>query len=128
MRKLMLLICTGAAIALAVLTAARPQAQSFGAPAGTVPAPDPNIPLSFEAASIKPSNPSNPPGQGIRRQPGGRFNTINSPVRMLITFAYQIQGYQLVGGPDWIGSERDDIVAKMEGDPPPVIPDRAPIT
>ena len=122
MRKLMLLACIAAAIALAVLTAPRPQAQSFGAPAGTVPAPDPNVPLYFEAASIKPSNPSNPPGQGIRRQPGGRFNTVNSPARMLITFAYQIQGYQLVGGPDWIGSERYDIVAKMDGDPPPVIP------
>ena len=41
---------------------------------------------------------------------------------MLITFAYQIQGYQLVGGPDWINGERYDIVAKMEGDPPAVIP------
>jgi uncharacterized protein (TIGR03435 family) len=122
MRKLMLLTGTAAAIALAVLTAPQPQAQSFGAPAGTIPAPDPSIPLYFEAASIKPSNPSNPPGQGIRRQPGGRFNTINAPVRMLITFAYQIQGYQLVGGPDWISSERYDIVAKMEGDPPSVIP------
>jgi uncharacterized protein (TIGR03435 family) len=122
MRKLMLLTGTAAAIAFAVLTAPQPQAQSFGAPAGTVPAPDPSIPLYFEAASIKPSNPSNPPGQRILRQPGGRFSTINAPVRMLITFAYQIQGYQLVGGPDWVGSERYDIVAKMEGDPPPVIP------
>lgn len=122
MRKLMLSGATAAVIALAVLAAPRPQAQSFSAPAGNVPAPDPNVPLHFEAASVKPSNPENPPGQGIRRQPGGRFNTINAPVRMLITFAYQIQNYQLVGGPDWIGSERYDIVAKMEGDPPPVIP------
>jgi uncharacterized protein (TIGR03435 family) len=122
MRQLMLLSGTAVAIALAALTAPQPHAQSFSAPAGTVPAPDPNVPLYFEAASVKPSDPSNPPGQGIRRQPGGRFNTFNSPVRMLITFAYQIQGYQLVGGPDWIGNERYDITAKMEGDPPPVIP------
>ena len=123
MRKLMLLICTAAAIALAVTTAPRPHAQSFNAPAGSVPAPDPNIPLYFEAASVKPSNPeANPNMVGIRRQPGGRFNTINTPVRMLITFAYQIQGYQLVGGPDWIANERYDVVAKMEGDPPAVIP------
>ncbi len=122
MGRLMLLGSAAAVIAFAVLTAPRPLAQSFGAPAGTVPAPDPNIPLSFEAASVKPSNPSAPPGGGIRRQPGGRFNTINTPVRLLITFAYQIQGYQLVGGPDWLDNERFDITAKMEGDPPPVIP------
>jgi hypothetical protein len=118
----MILGAMAAAMAFALLTAPRPHAQSFNAPAGTVPAPDPNLPLYFEAASVKPSNPSNPPGQGIQRQPGGRFRTFNSPVRMLITFAYQIQGYQLVGGPDWVNNERYDIVAKMEGDPPPVVP------
>jgi len=122
MRRLMLLSGVAAAIAFMVLAAPHPHAQSFNAPAGSVPAPDPNIPLYFEAASIKPSNPSNPPGQGINRQPGGRFRTFNSPARLLITFAYQIQGYQLVGGPDWISNERYDIVAKMEGDPPAVIP------
>jgi hypothetical protein len=122
MRKLMLLTGAALAIAFAVLTAPRPLAQSFNAAAGTVPAPDPNVPLYFEAASVKPSDPSNPPGQGIRRQPGGRFNTFNTPVRTLITFAYQIQGYQLVGGPDWLNGERFDIVAKMEGDPPAVVP------
>ena len=98
------------------VTAPRPQAQTFTAPAGGVDAPDPNVPLFFEAASVKPSDPKAGPGAGIRRQPGGRFNTFNTPVRLLITFAYQIQGYQLVGGPDWIGNTRYDIVAKMEGD------------
>jgi len=47
---------------------------------------------------------------------------ISTPVRQLIIFAYQIQSYQLVGGPDWIANERYDITAKMEGDPPPVAP------
>ena len=120
-------ICA-AAIAAVLATSAvslfnsRPLAQSFSAPAGSVPAPDPNVPLYFEAATIKPSDPAAPPGSGIRRQPGGRFSTINAPVRMLITFAYQIQGYQLVGLPSSIGDARYDIVAKMEGDPPPIIP------
>ena len=71
----MLLVVT--AIAVAVVSAPRPMAQSFNAPAGVVPAPDPNIPLYFEAASIKPSEGKNP-GMGIRRQPGGRFNTVNT--------------------------------------------------
>ena len=87
--------------------------------------PDPNTPISFEAASIKP----NKTGDGnrvIRRQPGGRFNAVNVPARFLITFAYQLQGFQLIGGPDWLGNDRFDIVAKMEGDPPPMPPGSGP--
>jgi uncharacterized protein (TIGR03435 family) len=120
-RKVLLIAASAVGMVLLLLTAARPGAQSFAAPAGLVPAPDPNVPLYFEAASVKPSNPASP-GQSIRRQPGGRFNTINMPVRGLITFAYQIQSFQLVGGPSWLSNDRFDIVAKMEGDPPPVIP------
>ena len=119
MRAMMLLFTAAAAVA--VLSAPRSSAQSFTTAAGTVPAPDPNIPLYFEAASVKPSNTSNP-GAGIRRQPGGRFNTINTPVKMLILFAYQIQDHQLAGGPNWIANDRFDIVAKMEGDPPAIVP------
>ena len=83
--------------------------------------------VSFEAASIKP-NDGTTPGQGIRIQPGGRFNVTNMPVRTLITFAYQLQQYQLVGGPAWINDDRFNIVAKLEGDLAPSgpgQPDRA---
>ena len=84
--------------------------------------------VTFDAASVKPNDGSTP-GQGIRLQPGGRFNVINMPVRTLITFAYQLQQHQLVGGPSWINDDRFDIVAKIEGDqagpPAPGQPDRA---
>src|ERR1044071_1576434 len=111
-----------AVVALSVFAAApRPQAQSFNAPVG-VDAPDPNVPLYFEAASIKPSDPKAPPGGGIRRQPGGRFNTFNTPVGRMITLMYQMQEYQLVGGRVWIGNIRYDIGARYEGDPPAVRP------
>jgi len=110
-----------AGIAVVTLGTPHPRAQSFAAPAGTVPAPDPNIPLYFEAASIKPSDTTNP-GAAIRRQPGGRFSTVNAPARVLILFAYQIQNFQLVDAPGWVGSDRFDIVAKMNGDPPAIIP------
>jgi len=119
MRAVMLLGAT--AIAAAMMASPAPRAQSFNAPAGTVPAPDPNVPLAFEAASVKPSD-SKLPGMGIRRQPGGRFNTINTPVKLLITFAYQIQDYQLVGAPAWLNNDRFDIVAKFPGDPPAIVP------
>jgi uncharacterized protein (TIGR03435 family) len=122
MRKLVSAVGAVAAIAIAVLGSPRSLAQTITAPAGTVPAPDPNVPLHFEAASIKPSDPSVQDLVGIRRQSGGRFNTYNATLRALITFAYQIQDYQLVGGPSWIANDRFDIVAKMEGDPPPVAP------
>jgi uncharacterized protein (TIGR03435 family) len=115
-----------AALAVFMMLAAtpRPHAQSsFLAPAGAIPAPDPAIPLYFEAASIKPSDPSQPnPGFAIRRQPGGRFNAVNAPLRNLIIFAYQIQSFQLVSAPNWTNDARVDIVAKMEGDPQPVAP------
>jgi Protein of unknown function (DUF3738) len=43
------------------------------------------------------------------------------PLRFLILYAYQLQGHQLIGAPDWTASERFDIVAKMEGDPPSIV-------
>lgn len=76
---------------------------------------------AFEAASVKPARPDNPPGQGISRAPGGRFTVVNAPLRFLILYAFQIQGHQLVGAPEWIADERFDIVAKMEGDPPSIV-------
>ena len=112
-----------AAVALffATLTAV-PRAQ---APQPPAQAPDPNVPLYFEAASVKP-NKSGEPGSSIRRQPGGRLTATNMPLRALITFAYQLQPFQLVNDPSWIRDERFDIVAKMEGDPAPVAPGQGP--
>jgi uncharacterized protein (TIGR03435 family) len=84
--------------------------------------------VSFEVASVKP-NDGTTPGQGIRIQPGGRFTVTNMPVRTLVTFAYQLQAHQLVGGPSWMTNDRFDIVAQLAGDvaPPatPGQPDRA---
>ena len=54
MRSLTLLACAAVAAAVFVMGAPRPQAQSFSAPAGSVDAPNPDVPLYFEAASLKP--------------------------------------------------------------------------
>src|SRR5678816_3586830 len=43
---------------------------------------------------------------------GGSLTVVNLPLRQLITFAYQIQSFQLQGGPDWIASDRFDILGK----------------
>ena len=80
---------------------------------------------AFEAATIKPSDPA-AQGGNIRRQPGGRFSTSNMPLRELVRFAYQVQDFQLEGVPSWASTERFDIIAKAEGDPPPVLPGTGP--
>jgi uncharacterized protein (TIGR03435 family) len=121
-RRLLVTVALTAPVAVVLLTAPRPAAQNFQIPPGArAAAPDPNVPLYFEAASVK-LNKEGGPGAGIGRRPGGRLNTTNTPVGLLITFAYSIQGYQLIGAPDWTRNERYDIVAKLEGDPAPVTP------
>jgi uncharacterized protein (TIGR03435 family) len=71
---------------------------------------------AFEVASIKPST-SVERLSGIQRQPGGRVTITNMTLRTLITFAYQITGYQLVGGPSWADRDGFDILARMNGNP-----------
>ena len=71
---------------------------------------------TFEVATIR-QNRSGDRGGGIRRQPGGRLTVTNMSLRTLITFAYQITGYQLVGGPGWADSDAFDVLARMEGNP-----------
>ena len=66
---------------------------------------------AFEVASVKP----NKTGDGrvmLGLQPGGRFNASNVPLRMLLRQAFNVQEFQLVGGPNWIASDRFDVVAK----------------
>jgi uncharacterized protein (TIGR03435 family) len=75
----------------------------------------------FEVASVK----QNKSGEGFIRigmAPGGRFTANNVPLRQLILMAYQVQPFQILGGPSWITSDRFDIVAKASGDLPPPTP------
>ena len=72
---------------------------------------------SFEVASIKPSQPASldRPMGGFRTSGGGRLNTLNTSLRMLIEFAYDVKDFQISGGPGWAGSEFYDIAAKADG-------------
>ena len=70
---------------------------------------------TFDVASVKP-NKSGPGPSMLQNQPGGRFNATNVPARLLIQQAYRLQGFQLVGGPAWLTSDRFDVVAKGSGD------------
>lgn len=68
----------------------------------------------FEAASIRPSEPSE---QGyIQRRPGGRLEARNVPLRFLMRFAYDLADDQIAGGPAWIDKDHFDIVATPDRD------------
>src|SRR5215467_7111884 len=101
MRKLAIAMCAVAAVAIV----------------GRAQDKDP----TFEVATVK-ANKSGESNGGLQRQPGGRLTATNMPLRPMITYAFQIAGYQLVGAPGWVDAARYDVVAKMEGNPPAVAP------
>jgi len=62
---------------------------------------------NFEVATIKPSDPSQRgKGFGFR---GTHFRTINTNLNDLIAFAYGLHTKQIIGAPDWFGTELFDI-------------------
>jgi uncharacterized protein (TIGR03435 family) len=71
----------------------------------------------FEAASIKPSAPigMGMVNIGMQMLPGGRISMTGVTPKILIQQAYGVRDFQIVGGPQWLGSERYDITAKPEG-------------
>ena len=65
----------------------------------------------FEVAAVRP-NKSGESGASLGPRPGGRLNGTNQTARNLIRNAFNVQPHQLIGGPDWMDSDRFDIVAK----------------
>src|SRR4051812_15567996 len=76
---------------------------------------------TFEVASVK-QNTSGDGAQFIRMMPGNRLSATNMPVRALIMLSYQLQQFQLVGGPAWLASDHYDIIAKLAGEAKPFVP------
>ena len=113
-RRVFALSLAGCTFAFALLTGT----ERLGAQAaGGAPGPQP----VFEVASVKP----NKSGEGFIRfgmQPGGRFTAQNAPLRELIRFAYNVQPFQMEGGPGWMSSDRFDVTAKAEGEVAMVAP------
>jgi uncharacterized protein (TIGR03435 family) len=70
-------------------------------------------PPSFEVAAIKP----NKSGGGHSRSgfDNGRFTAENASLKILIQYdAYGVPGPQLLGGPDWLATQKFDIDAKVD--------------
>jgi uncharacterized protein (TIGR03435 family) len=76
---------------------------------------------TFEVASVKPNTSAGPNQIRIAMPGNGRFNITNMPLAELIRFAYELQPFQLTGGPDWINSQRFDVTATTNGNPGPLV-------
>jgi uncharacterized protein (TIGR03435 family) len=76
---------------------------------------------AFEVASVK-LNKSGDGNGNLRGLGADRVVATNMPVRPMITFAYGVAGYQLIGGPGWLTADRYDINAKLEAPPTSVQP------
>lgn len=91
-------------LAAAVASAQLPQSADTAAP-------------TFEVASVKPNRTGAPGGSFV--MPPGRFTATNISLKVLITNAYQLSFFQVVGGPGWVGTDRFDIAAKAPDGAPP---------
>lgn len=67
---------------------------------------------SFDVASIKPNHSGT--NDSSTRGAAGRYTAINHSIQSLIEFAYSVQGFQLLGGPSWINSDKYDVDAKVD--------------
>src|SRR6185312_6350405 len=71
-----------------------------------------NADPSWEAATIKPSNPE---AQGIGINMNGRnFSTRNTTLRDLLTFTYGLHPNQIVGAPGWVETDKFDLAARPD--------------
>jgi uncharacterized protein (TIGR03435 family) len=55
----------------------------------------------------------------MRSLPGGRIEGTNRTLKLLIQNAFELQDFQIVGGPDWVKTDRFDVNAKAGANVPP---------
>jgi uncharacterized protein (TIGR03435 family) len=88
-------------ILLALVTAAQLHSQSAAR-------------VEFEVVSVKPGDPNDPSSSG-RGMPGG-MEMRNTTLNTLVRSAYNLNEFQLIGGPKWAGSARFVVVGKFPKD------------
>ena len=112
-RNLWWVVCLAVISPQALSHGQQPSALQTGAPA-------------FEVASVR-RNQSGELGIRIDLPAPDRFTATNIPLRDLIRFAYDVEDRRLVGGPDWIRSERFDVVATADRELPAWGPSGPPV-
>jgi uncharacterized protein (TIGR03435 family) len=68
----------------------------------------------YDVVSIRPSQPNAPTG-GIAPFPGGiGYNVTASSVKVMLSVMYRVPLRQIVGGPDWLSSEKFDVQVRAD--------------
>src|SRR5688572_8099163 len=71
--------------------------------------------VEFDAASVR-RNTSGGTSMQVRTPPG-QFTMVNGPVMMLVSIAHTIRDSDRIDAPDWVRTERYDVLARAEGTP-----------
>jgi bla regulator protein blaR1 len=72
--------------------------------------------LAFDTASVR-RNRTNTQGMTFNSEAEGWLTATNVTAAMLIRFAYDLPGFQVSGGPDWLYSDSFDVTARADGNP-----------
>jgi len=110
-------VCLRIAAGWFVCAAASTFGQGSSGPAEVQKAPA-SLP-QFEAASVRPSGPSNRELNGLRTYPGGRIIGKGVRTQYLIMVAFNVQRFQIIGAPGWtdlLTGQGFDIQAVPPGD------------
>jgi uncharacterized protein (TIGR03435 family) len=70
-------------------------------------------PLSFEVADIQVSK-AGGPEPSAQFLPGGRVDLRRITLKEMVAAAYKVDDDMVAGGPNWLGSDQFDVVAKAE--------------
>ena len=70
--------------------------------------------MEFEAAAIKPSDPTHV-GMQIFSPGPGRLTVMTATLKDMVAFAYRLRRHQVAGGPAWFDGDKYDITAKADG-------------
>src|SRR5436190_19133712 len=68
----------------------------------------------FDVASIKPTSPDVHSSM-IQPMTGGGLRVEGVNLKVMLAWAYQVQNYQISGGPPWVDSTACDYLAKPSG-------------
>lgn len=88
----------------------------------TIQSPDLRMGPPYDVVSVKANTSGGSKAGGLGFPPGGRFFATNVTLRELIGAVYGPEFHgegRIVGGPDWMNTERFDVEAKAESDAPP---------